>query len=412
MNFFQSVYRLLSHLVGAVTGVFSFCLTKPFAERRKASPPQHLPPHQWIWIQAVSLGELLLVPPLVKRMLEKNVHIHITTSTAAGRDLLETLLKTTLKHDLISGGFFPLDLASSLKPWIKAKPKSVILVETELWPNLISLCKKNQIPIGIVNGRLTPKSTQWIQGLTMSSLSQIDFVIARDQDSKALFQSLGAPEVHYGGNLKASNIQAEPLSKPWQDLALLWDTHPIWVMGNTLDGEETLLLNLWKKRKEVQPNLKCILAPRQPNRFDEVEALLRTYHFTYTRASMWIKNTQIAPQDLLLLDTVGDLANLYQVGELAFVGGGWSGRGGHNPLEPLRYGVRTIMGPHFDNFKDLVVPLLGTESLWTVPAEQLQAQLDSLSAPPLKDFDPALQTALKEFGKALDQTWQSLEPRI
>jgi 3-deoxy-D-manno-octulosonic-acid transferase len=127
---------------------------------------------------------------------------------------------------------------------------------------------------------------------------------------------------------------------------------------------------------------------------------------------MWIKNTQIAPQDLLLLDTVGDLANLYQVGELAFVGGGWSGRGGHNPLEPLRYGVRTIMGPHFDNFKDLVVPLLGTESLWTVPAEQLQAQLDSLSAPPLKDFDPALQTALKEFGKALDQTWQSLEPRI
>lgn len=412
MNFFPIVYRLFFFLVDVVTKPFSFCLPHPFSDRRKAHPPNHLPSGQWIWIQAVSLGELLLVPPLVKKILEKKIHIHITTSTTAGCDLLDTLLRTTLNHDLVSGGFFPLDLESSLKPWINAKPKFLILMETELWPNLIRLCKKNNIPIGIVNGRLTFKSTRWIQGLTTNSLSQIDFVVARDHDSKVLFKSLGAPEVHYGGNLKAANILPEPLHKPWQDLNLLWTAQPIWVIGNTISGEEILILNLWKKQKEIQPNLRCILAPRQPNRFDEVEELLKSFHLAYTRASYWKTNSQRIPEDILLLDTVGDLPNLYQLAEFAFIGGGWLGRGGHNPLESLRYGVRTFVGPHYDNFKDLVIPLLRTESLWALPVHELEAQINNLPVLISRDLKPSLKAVFEEFGAALDRTWKVLEPRI
>ena len=409
MNFFQAAYVLLSYSIGIAISYFSGWLKGSLGERKNALPPPHLPPRQWIWIQAVSLGELLLVEPLVKKILEKKVHIHITTSTNAGFNLLKTLLSTTLKDDHISGGFFPLDLVPSLKFWMKAQPKSVILMETELWPNLIRLCKKNQIPIGIVNGRLTRKSLRWIKRLTMSSLAQLDFVIARDHESDVLFRGLGAPVVHFGGNLKAACIHPDPLTYPWHDLSRLWNSCPIWVIGNTLDGEEALLLNLWKQRKKIQPNLKCILAPRQPKRFDKVEVLLRSENHAYTRASHWKRNTQILLNDILLLDTVGDLSTLYQLGELAFIGGGWMGRGGHNPLESLRYGVQTIIGSHYENFIDLVPPLLSTGYLAAVSAEQLYDYAYNFQSPVGKELDPSLRTVLSDFEKALDRTWEPLQ---
>jgi 3-deoxy-D-manno-octulosonic-acid transferase len=184
-------------------------------------------------------------------------------------------------------------------------------------------------------------------------------VAARDEASAEAFRRLGAPRVEMGGNLKADLPPPIPLHEGWEPLRRAWAESKVVVAGNTLEGEEALIIDLWSQVRESHPDLRMILAPRQPRRFQDVAALFKARGLKFHRASgIWPGETEAwRDLDWLLLDTLGELPSAYREGTLALVGGGWTWHGGHNPLESSRWGIPTLIGPGYRNFEDLVEPL-------------------------------------------------------
>jgi 3-deoxy-D-manno-octulosonic-acid transferase len=201
--------------------------------------------------------------------------------------------------------------------------------------------------------------------------SRLTLVAARDAESAQAFRELGAPRVELGGNLKADLPDPRPLHGGWEPLRLAWAGLPVLVAGNTVEGEEDLLLAVFDRVRARHPGTRLILAPRQPRRFQEVAGILRGRPFRRASEPWPPDPGPWEGTEILLLDTLGELAAAYREGTLALVGGGWSWHGGHNPLEPLRFGLPTLIGPGFANFEDLVVPLRRAGLLEVVPSEQV-----------------------------------------
>jgi len=291
-----------------------------------------------------------------------------------------------------------------------------VALETELWPGLMRELSLRGIPSAIINGRLTERTLEkggpWLQG----AASRLSLVAARDESSVLAYQRLGAPRVQLGGNLKADLPMPGPLHKGWETLRQAWTGSPILVAGNTVEGEESQILAAWKQARQEHPELRLILAPRQPRRFQEVAMQFQKLGLAFQRASQpWSGDLRDwEGSDVLLLDTLGELPAAYAEGTLALVGGGWTWTGGHNPMEPVRWGLPTLIGPGFANFEDLVPPLRDAGLLEVVPAASLlPALLGALKAAPLRSEGVAVELPQALRG-ALDRTckvlWEILPP--
>jgi 3-deoxy-D-manno-octulosonic-acid transferase len=224
------------------------------------------------------------------------------------------------------------------------------------------------------------------------------------------FRRLGAPKVALGGNLKADLALPRPLHEGWAALRSAWAGCPVLVAGNTVDGEEDLLLEAWEAAKATAPGLRLILAPRQPRRFEAVARGFTERGLAFHRASEpWPDDATWRGTQVLLLDTLGELPAAYAEGTLALVAGGWAAPGGHNPLEPVRAGVPTGIGPGYTNFEDLVQPLWSAGRLAVVPADSVGSWvLTTLAKAPLRS---AGAMALPEsLTGALDRTWSLIAP--
>lgn len=332
----------------------------------------------WIWLHAVSVGELLLADGILGRLREAGYRVHVTTGTPAGLELLERrLVGWNQGTGRITGGAFPVDDGVGLKPFLAARPGAFIALETELWPNLLRCLEAADIPRMVVNGRLTAKSLNRGGPWLRRAASRLSLVAARDPESAEAFKALGAPRVVLGGNLKADLPEPRPLHAGWDGLRSAWASDPVLVAGNTLEGEEELVLEAWGQARKVHPGLRWILAPRQPRRFEAVAEALKRQGLRFRRASeAWPSEPQAwMTCDGLLLDTLGELAGAYREGTVALVGGGWTWHGGHNPLESVRYGLPTLLGPGYGNFEDLVEPLKRAGRVDIVEAEALPAAL-------------------------------------
>jgi 3-deoxy-D-manno-octulosonic-acid transferase len=235
-------------------------------------------------------------------------------------------------------------------------------------------------------------------------------VAARDEASAEAFRELGATAVALGGNLKADLPPPRPLHEGWSALRAAWSGDPVLVIGNTVAGEEDLLLAAWKMAKAQSPGLRLILAPRQPRRFDAVARDFAAGGLAFRRASEpWPPESDWRGTDVLLLDTLGELPSVYAEGTLALVAGGWAASGGHNPLEPIRAGLPTAMGPGFSNFEDLVQPLMKDGCLELVEAGGLEAWiLGGLEKMPLRSA--GAKPLPEALSGALDRTWALIEP--
>ncbi len=328
--------------------------------RLEATVPD-LPAGGWIWLHAVSVGELLLGDGLLGRLRDLGHRIHVTTGTPAGLALLAKRLPAwDAGTGRVSGGAFPLDDPAGLAPFLAHPPAAFVALETELWPNLLRVLEARGVPRCIVNGRLTERSLARGGPWLRRAASRLTLVAARDPESVEAFCRLGAPMVALGGNLKADLPPPPPLHAGWTSLRTAWARFPVLVAGNTLEGEEDLVLSVWEAVRADVPELRLILAPRQPRRFQAVATALLARGVRLRRASDGWPDPPARWEavDVLLLDTLGELSAAYGEGTLALVGGGWRGQGGHNPLEPVRAGVPTLLGPGFDNFIDLVPPLV------------------------------------------------------
>lgn len=410
-------YIALVSLAAAAARALRRGLPPAWRMRLEALAPEGLRPG-WVWVHAVSVGELILAKGLSEKLLDARHRVHITTGTTAGLALLrERITQWDQGRGLLSGGAFPVDDPVGLETFFRTPPKTFIALETELWPNLIRRLEACGVPRIIVNGRLTARSSaqvglggRWLKG----AVKRLSLVVARDEESAEAFRSMGALNVALGGNLKADLSSPGTLVGLWDDLRLGWRKDMVIVAGSTLEGEEALVLGVWKHLNSSYPGLRLILAPRQPRRFDVVAGLLKAQGIPFKRA--WepgpVDVHQWQKTEVLLLDTLGDLPSVYGEGTIALVGGGWKGVGGHNPIEPVRWGLPTLIGPGYQNFEDLVGPLKAAGLLRVVAepglleALQLALETASLRGP---GWDK-LSSLPDGFSGALEKTWSLIQP--
>lgn len=413
----DATYAALVSLAATVARALRRGLPPGWQMRLEATAPADVKPG-WIWLHAVSVGELLLAKGLTAKLLEAGLRVHITTGTPAGLALLKNRIpQWNLGRELLSGGAFPVDDAAGLRGFFRNPPGAFIALETELWPNLMRQLEARGIPRIIVNGRLTKRSLgragmggKWLR----RAAERLSLVAARDAESARAFSALGAPQVALGGNLKADLPSPAPLADSWAGLRLGWQFDAIIVAGSTLEGEEGLLLTAWKQLRATHPALRLILAPRQPVRFQTVAELLKEQRCAFVQASApWPKNpSQWQKIDVLLLDTLGDLPAAYGEGTLALVGGGWRGTGGHNPLEPVRWGLPTFIGPGYGNFQDLVEPLQAAGRVKVLQESELIVGIHAaLESAPLRSLGWDKNSPLPEgLLGALEKTWALIRP--
>ena len=400
MDILDGSYLIAISLAGAVASAIRRGLPPGWRLRLEARLPEGLE-EGWIWLHAVSVGELMLADPLVSRLRGQGHRIHVTTGTPAGLELLQKRMPGwDADTGRVSGGAFPVDDPRGLAPFFRRKPGAFIALETELWPNLIRELERHGVPRCVVNGRLTARSMERGGPWLRRAASRLTRVAARDEASAAAFRALGAPDVRLGGNLKADLPPPPSLHAGWETLRQAWASHPVLAVGNTVDGEETLLLGVWRRLRAAHPGLRLLLAPRQPRRFQEVAELFQAEGLVFRRASgEWPGcSSEWETTEALLVDTLGELSAAYALGRVALVGGGWNWKGGHNPLEPLRWGVPTLIGPGFENFEDLVLPLREAGLVQVVEIGDLEGALrETLARSPggtVPPLPPSLQGAL------------------
>jgi 3-deoxy-D-manno-octulosonic-acid transferase len=342
-----------------------------------------------VWVHAVSVGETLAAVPLL-RLLRRRVpgaRLLVSSVTITGR---ETAVKS-LSGVVDEGFFFPFDLPGLCGRFLdRVRPDVVVIVETEIWPNFIAACARRGIPVVIVNGRLSKRSFagymrfRWFFAPILGTLRTISAQTAEDAER---FAALGAARetVTVGGNLKFDVSPPEIGTSPLSGLLLREKAAgAVWIVaGSTHDGEEAQLLRAFLAARKGNPSIRLLLAPRHPERFDAVEALIRWEGVSMVRRTAIPEEAGNLPETVLLLDTVGELSGAYAAADLAFVGGSLVSKGGHNVLEPSWHGVPTIVGPHMENFREIADAFLAGDALIRVAGEEeLADRLTRFAADP------------------------------
>jgi len=320
-----------------------------------------------IWIHAASVGEVKALGPLVDaiKSYNPNYRIILSNTTKTGKKQAEKILKN------VDGFIFaPVDL-----PWVvqhvakTLNPKILILIETELWPNMIRKAKENGAVVSLVNGRISPRSYKrylYFKSLCQAVLEYVDLFCMQTEEDVNRIKTIGANsnKIVITGNLKFEAFLWQKVEKRFtkEGLKLSPDLRLL-VAGSTRPGEEEIILEAYQKLKEKFPKLLLILAPRHLKRLREIEELLIQRRFSYVRKSKWLKKSdQNKVPQVLILDSMGELAEVYGLADLAFVGGSLVPLGGHNPLEPAIYGVPVLFGPHIEHFRKAAEILIGTQA--------------------------------------------------
>ena len=307
-----------------------------------------------IWIHAVSVGEIGVARNLLRalrgRLPDRPVGLSVTT--AAGRELASQTLSTEAAIFA-----FPFELAGAVERALThTRPSLIVLTETEIWPLFLDRASRLGVPVALVNGRISARSFaryRLARRFLARSLSQIAlFAMQSDEDARRI-EALGAPRerIQNLGNIKYDL----PEAPPFPDSARLVRAaagRAVLVAGSTGEGEESLVLDAWH-RLEIRPLL--VLAPRRPERFDEVARLVENRGFRVLRRSTHDPRptTHDSPIDVYLLDSIGELASIYRQGTLAFIGGSLVDTGGQNPIEAWAAGIPAMAGPHMENFREI-----------------------------------------------------------
>jgi 3-deoxy-D-manno-octulosonic-acid transferase len=394
--FFYNLALLAALVVGAPWWLWKMATTHKYreglAERvGRVRPFPNRDGHPVIWLHAVSVGEVLAVSRLVGELERAfpEFELLISTTTRTGQDLARQRFGTERVF------YCPLDLPWAVRAYLNAlKPCLLILAETEFWPNLLSGCFRRGIPVAVVNARISDRSWpryRFLRGLWRPFLSRISRVLAQSETDAERLKAIGCkPErVSVAGNLKF-DVRAAQEADATRLLKTLALGLRIVVAGSTLEGEEVALLEAWPQLLAADPKLAMVLAPRHPERFAAVAALLEQSGIPWVKRSDWQSQPansiqQIRPGQIVLLDTIGELASVYSIAAVAFVGGSLIPAGGHNPLEPAQFGVPIVMGPNYVNFLAIAADLLANNALRIATKEEFAPTLIEL----LEDRDIA-----------------------
>ncbi|MGL5990844.1 MAG: lipid IV(A) 3-deoxy-D-manno-octulosonic acid transferase [Plesiomonas sp.] len=374
-------------------------------------------PSGGILLHSVSVGETLAAIPLVRALQSRYpaLPITITTMTPTGSERVTATFGQQVSHC-----YLPYDLPDVMARFYRhLQPVLVVVMETELWPNMIHQAHQRGIPLIVANARLSERSAKGygkIRSLMAQTLPEITQIAAQTTDDGARFIQLGLPKSHLTitGSIKFDisvspelHVQSQQLRQQWAAQRL------VWIAASTHQGEESLILQAHQALLHTHPDLLLIIVPRHPERFAEVIAqTVGTGLSCITRSSGDIPTSAT---HVVIGDSMGELMLLYGIADIAFVGGSLIERGGHNPLEPAAHGIPIIMGPHRFNFKEIGEKLTTAQTLTTVSdAHSLTTTLQQLLQ------DSALRTTqghnalavLKQNQGALERLLQVIDQHL
>jgi 3-deoxy-D-manno-octulosonic-acid transferase len=328
------------------------------AERFGYGPPVSAPT---VWLHAVSLGEMSAAAPLIRgiRARYPQLPLLLTTATPAGRGRAQALF-----GDMVDVRFLPYDTAGSVQRFLaRIEPRLAIIMETELWPNLFRECARRGVPVVLASARLSAKSVSRYRrlGKLFSGVFTANVLVAAQSAEDAeRFQSIGSAlsRTHVSGNVKF-DLQLDPgiLDQGRRLRSEYGGARPVWIAGSTHAGEEEQVLEAHARLLADRPNALLLLVPRHKDRFVAVAELLARRGVRFARRS----SSAVPAADgseVLLVDTVGELARLYASADVAFVGGSLVPIGGHNLLEPAALGLPVLTGPFQFNSREIATLLL------------------------------------------------------
>ncbi|MFI4890815.1 MAG: lipid IV(A) 3-deoxy-D-manno-octulosonic acid transferase [Steroidobacterales bacterium] len=349
-----------------------------------------------IWVHAVSLGEVTAAAPLLRELQRRHPaqRLVLSTATPTGRARAAALFGQT-----IAIRYLPYDLPGAVRRFLRRmRPQTLIIMETELWPNLFRECARQGVPVVLASARLSEKSVaryRRLGGLFRGLFANDVVVGAQSAADAARFAAIGADprRTHVVGNVKFDiDIDAQVQDTGRSLRASLFGMRPVWIAGSTHEGEEEQVLGAHDELRRQFPDALLILVPRHPNRFDAVAALLMRRGHAFVRRSA--NRPVTAGEDVFLLDTIGELLGFYAAADLAFVGGSLVPIGGHNLLEPAALGIPVLTGPADSNGRQIATMLTDLGAVRRVTdAHALAVALCQLFA------DPARRAAMAALGR-------------
>ncbi len=370
------IYRLLlialSPLLAAYILGQSIRAKSPRYFRQRLGFGYNQLPENSLWFHCASVGEVITLLPLLKDLHRKNPALKfiITSNTVTGGKII-----TQQNLDYLFHSYLPFDWVSAIKRFInKTKPASLFIMETEIWPNLFSVCHDNGIAIHMINARLSSKTTTakpWIKALLKTALSKVSSISARSEEDALSYAQLGADKniISTAGNLKFTSVLDEQQTTAENDFSV---EREYVLVASTHENEEAQIYRHWKKlnRDEL-----LIIAPRHPERAGSIIRQLSCRELAQRSKHESISKTT----EVFLLDTVGELKNYFARAKLVIMGGSFVPVGGHNILEPARYRRAIITGPYMENFRQELALMKKQEAIMQLASvEALTAALKKL----------------------------------
>ena len=337
-----------------------------------------------IWVHAVSVGEVIASIPLLEKLMSQYPRKRIILST-----ITDTGQKVARERapEGVQIGYLPFDLAFIIRNVLKKiKPELLIVIETELWPNLLRVFSQMRIPVFLVNGRISEKSFAGYKKISFfmkNVLSFVDFFGMQSEEYAQRIKSLGVAEkkIQVIENFK---FDSRPVTQIPEWTTKIQGT--VIIAGSTHEGEEEFITSIYLVLKKTFPHLNLILAPRHPERFHGVEEMLRAKGLSFLkRSDMSTVNAHHTRLHgvIILLDTIGELAAIYSISDIAIIGKSFRGYGGQNPLEPASWGKTIICGPHMENFP-VIQEFIKAGAALEVTESDLFSALEDLLATPEK----------------------------
>ncbi len=365
-----------------------------------------------LWLHAVSVGEVKALGRFIELFLERhpNWMIAFSQTTPTGHEVARIF-----SSDRVMAFYAPFDLSGCVSRVLEAiRPKMITLVESEIWPNLVGEAFSRGIPIGVINGRMSPRSFKMYRLLGMCYrhlIQKLSFCLVQTERDYGYFEMLGVSKekIVICGNLKFD--QSERFTAPaWNLFHRKSQIRRTWVVGSTSGGEEQIILDVFKKLKSTFPDLRLVLAPRHLERMDLVSEWIKQRSFQYTAFS---KLEEGDDSEVILIDVMGVLASVYQWADFVFVGGSFTKRGGQNPVEPARFKKAILHGPHVHNFHALYELLDQSGGAFCVSTKKMlyERSKELLGSIQLRNEvgEKAFQTIERMKG-ATERTLRGLEP--
>ena len=339
-----------------------------------------------LWIHAVSVGEVNALIPLVRSLLEtySNSEILVTTSTPTGSKILLDKMGARVKHQYV-----PLDLPACLNVFLdRWNPKAFIVLETEIWPNILSVCKERKIFTALVNARLSEKSKDKyniVKPIVAEALGNLDLLIAQyDSDAMRFKEINNSLKIDVCGNLKFDQQMPEEMQSISSSIRDSWsdgEQRPTLIAASTHETEEEFVLEAFLKILEEAKDALLIVVPRHPERFETVFEYIKNRDLSVARRS---NKDEVTPETQVLLgDTMGELNFLYSVSDVAFVGGSLVDHGGQNLLEPASLGLPLSSGKSLRNFQEIADELQESKALFLIEEQRELSDffIDMISKP-------------------------------